>query len=136
VVEQFERLRGRERQRINYRHLIHSLIRKPGAFRRFVYQEALFPTVVFRKAYDALVEKSEKWADLEYLRILHLAATTLESQVEEALERLLAEDQVPEYEKVKALAAPGDTGSGPEVTIAEPDLRAYDELLALEEVPA
>ena len=61
---------------------------------------------------------------------------TRKSQVEEALERLLAEDQVPEYEKVKALAAPGDTGSGPEVTIAEPDLRAYDELLALEEVPA
>ncbi len=34
-----ERLRGRHRHRIDYRHVIWSLVRKPGAFARYVYRE-------------------------------------------------------------------------------------------------
>ena len=45
----------------------------------------MFPSLVFRRAYDALTERSEKWADLEYIRILHLAATTMQCEVEAAL---------------------------------------------------
>ena len=136
LVQSMERLRGETRQRIDYRHLIHSLIRKPGAFRRYVFREALFPTVVFRRAYDALVERSQKWADLEYVRILHLAATTLESKVEEVLTRILEEGEVPEYEAVKALAAPQEPAACPVVTVMEPDLSAYDRLLEPEAVSA
>ena len=49
-----ERLRGDKRHRIDYRHVIWSLVRKPGAFARYVYREELFPSVVFRRAYDAI----------------------------------------------------------------------------------
>jgi hypothetical protein len=130
VIERLERIRGRDKEKIDYRHLIGSLVRKPGAFRRFAYREALFPSLVFRKAYDVLVERSSRWADLEYLRILHLAATTLQCRVEQTLEQLLSEGQVPEYETVKSLATPLERIAWPEVRIAGPDLAAYDQLLS------
>jgi hypothetical protein len=90
----------------------------------------MFPSVVFRKTYDALVEKSSKWADLEYLRILHLAAMTLESRVEAALEKLLAEGKVPEYDAVRCLADPAEVIAWPQIEIQPPDLTAYDQLIA------
>jgi hypothetical protein len=79
-----ERLSGSGGRRIDYRHIIWSLVQKPWAFARYRYREELFPSLIFRKAYDALVEHcaSVNDADREYLRILHLAATTLESEVE------------------------------------------------------
>ena len=47
-----ERLLDRNGHYINYRHIIWSLVRKPGAFQRYKYREDLFPTPVFRLAYD------------------------------------------------------------------------------------
>ena len=66
---------------IDYRHVIGSLVRKPGAFARYRYREHMFPTETFRLAYDALREWKGERADVEYVRILHLAATTMESDV-------------------------------------------------------
>jgi hypothetical protein len=45
-----ERLRGRNLHRIDYRHVIWSLVRKPDGFTRHVYREELFPSLVFRFA--------------------------------------------------------------------------------------
>ena len=98
VIERLPRLHGHGAAHIDYRHIIHSLVRKPGAFARYAYQEALFPSLTFRRCYDALVEGSQSWADLEYVRILHLAATTLETQVEGVLAALLEAGEVPAYE--------------------------------------
>ena len=58
--------------------------------------------MVFRRAYDALCERSQKWADLEYIRILHLAATTMQCEVEAALVAMLEAGEVPESDAVKA----------------------------------
>jgi hypothetical protein len=66
-----ERLVGRDAHRIDYRHIIHALVRKPGAFRRYVFREALFPSLEFRRAYDALLAEGSDQADLDYVRILH-----------------------------------------------------------------
>jgi hypothetical protein len=86
-----ERLRGRNLHRIDYRHVIWSLIRKPGGFARYVYREEMFPSLVFRRAYDAIQSPHRGLkGDLEYLRILHLAASSLEADVETALALLLA----------------------------------------------
>jgi hypothetical protein len=41
-VEQMERLLGTRKHRIDYRHVIHALVRKPGAFVRYRYREDLF----------------------------------------------------------------------------------------------
>lgn len=47
-----ERLLGRNQHRIDYRHVIWSLVRKPGGFARYVYREEMFPSLVFRRAYE------------------------------------------------------------------------------------
>jgi hypothetical protein len=53
-IEVMPRLRGEGGHRIDYRHVIWSLVRKPGAFARYRYREELFPSETFRRAYDAL----------------------------------------------------------------------------------
>jgi transposase len=130
LVARPERVCGDGLEGIDYRHLVHSLVRKPGAFRRYVYRDALFPTLTFRRAYDVLAERSERWADLEYVRILHLAATTMECAVEAALSTLLDVGEVPEYEVVKARVQPAVPLSAPLVQVRLPDLTAYDALLS------
>ena len=52
VVERIPRLRGQRKHRINYRHVIDWLVRKPGAFENYRYREDLFPTSRFRMTYD------------------------------------------------------------------------------------
>ena len=58
LVERLPRLRGRNQHEINYRHVIDWLVRKPGAFAGYRYQDAMFPTSRFRRTYDALLERS------------------------------------------------------------------------------
>ena len=84
LVERMERVRGEREANVNYRHVIGSpgrgrgqaLVRKPGAFARYRFREQMFPTMTFRLAYDALKRWRGERADVEYVRILHLAATT------------------------------------------------------------
>jgi hypothetical protein len=54
LVQRMPRLPGAGKHAIHYRHIIDSLVRKPGAFANYVYHEDLFPTSHFRMAYDAL----------------------------------------------------------------------------------
>jgi hypothetical protein len=129
-VARMERLVGAERERIDYRQIIHSLVRKPGAFRRYVFREALYPTLTFRRAYDALVAADDARADLEYVRILHLAGSDGERTVEAALTALLGEQLLPRYEAVRERVRGARTGAGvPDVVIGAPDLARYDRLL-------
>ena len=128
LVETMPRLRGDQDVRIDYRHIIWSLVRKPGAFARYRYREELFPSLTFRRAYDRLRGWRGERADIEYVRILHLAAGTLEARVERALAELLAGGESFDYAAVKALAHP-EAAEVPTVSIPEPDLTAYDRLL-------
>ena len=88
-VEELPRLRGRSKHRVDYRHIIEWLVRKPGAFENYRYKEDLFPTSRFRMAYDALQQTVPSQAAKEYLKILRLAAEEGETQVDEALRELL-----------------------------------------------
>ena len=130
-----ERLLGRNKHRINYRHVIWSLVRKPGAFRRYRYREEMFPGMVFRRAYDAINKAMGHGykADLEYLRILHCAAAVSESDVEVALELILSEGHSPTYDKVQELVDPREPEL-PEMEPYTPDLGEYDELVTMSEV--
>lgn len=123
------RLPGRNGHRINYRHIIWALVRSPGAFARYRYRDDLFPTLAFRPTYDALcAAQAVRNAEVEYVRILHLAASTMETDVEQALERLLAAGTVPTAEQVRARVSP----EGPEVpalAAGAVDLAEYDGLL-------
>jgi hypothetical protein len=129
LVERMERARGSREAQIDYRHIIHSLVRKPGAFARYRFREQLFPTERFRLAYDALREWRGERADVEYVRILHLAATTMESEVDDALAMLLKEGKPFNYLTVRDLAAPAAPQVPQLATLGAPDLRIYDALL-------
>lgn len=124
------RLGGEGSHRIDYRHIIWSLVRKPAAFERYRYRQALFPTLVFRKAYDVLCERlTARSADLEYLRILHLAASTMESDVEMALSLLLDSGGLKSCEDVRELVSPVNTEI-PQMEPPDVDLDSYDALLS------
>jgi len=131
-AEQFacERVR-RGKKRIDYRHVIWSLVRKPGAFARYVYREEMFPTLTFRRAYDAIHKDLEGTkGDVEYLRILHHAAGTLETDVETALRLLLEAGKPIRAEDVKALVASGTTPKVPQLEEPSVALDVYDALLS------
>ena len=73
---------------IDFRHVIGHLLRKPGAFAGYRWREELFPSLIFRSAYDHL-ERNSSDADRRYLELLKLAADEGLSTVENALDQLL-----------------------------------------------
>jgi hypothetical protein len=131
-----ERLLGRNQCRIDYRHVIWSLVRKPGGFARYVYREEMFPQPVFRAAYDAIqAAQPGTKGDVTYLRILHLAASTLESDVATALAQLEAAGAPITVDAVKALMAPPSSSVAvPALAATAVDLAEYDALLDAQEV--
>ena len=128
-----ERLRGRGGRRVDYRHVIWSLVRKPGGFARYVYREEMFPSPVFRRAFDAIQERHPGTkGDLEYLRILYLAATTFEADVQTALELLIDADETITSHSVKAVIGNAELPDVPLLLPGKVDLGTYDQLLLAE----
>jgi len=129
-VEQLPRLRGRNQHRVNYRHVIDWLVRKPGAFTDYRYQAEMFPSSLFRVAYDRLKRQCEGSASKQYLKLLELAARESESLVEGAIGRLCELEQAMSFEAVEALVQSGQKLSVPTaVSVDAVDLSAYDGLL-------
>jgi len=136
-LETIPRLRGEAKHRIQYRHIIDWLVRKPGAFENYRYRDDLFPTSRFRMAYDALRAGRPARASRDYLRILHLAARESETLVDEALRGLFHEERPITAEAVEARLRDRQRLAAPTaVRIAPADLTAYDALLAGGEVAA
>ena len=73
---------GKGAHHVDYRYVVDTLLRKPGGFRDYRYRDDMFPSAVFRRAWEALDARlPPRRADLAYLRVLKLAATTLEVDV-------------------------------------------------------
>jgi hypothetical protein len=131
-LETMPRLRGEGQHRIQYRHIIDWLVRKPGAFDNYRYREELFPTHRFRMAYDWLKGRYLSRGAKEYLGILHLAARENEAAVDDALRRLIDQELPLSIEAVERLVG-GSERRIPlpaQVLIPEVDLAAYDALLS------
>jgi len=129
-VQTMERLRGDSKHRIDYRHVIDWLVRKPGAFARYVYREDLYPSVTYRRAYDALVAQQSVRADREYVRILKQAAQEGEERVAEGLSQLLSAGRPISEQAVRTLLGKDTPLSiAAEVQVPPVDLRSYDSLL-------
>ena len=123
------RLRGDRGAWVDFRHIITPLLRKPGAFIHYRHREALYPSAVFRAAYDRLVaDHGEGPGIIEYLHVLKLAAEETVGKVEPVLQGCLGrpgkwraiqvrEQLAPVVRKVIELAA------------LTPSLKAYDTLL-------
>jgi hypothetical protein len=135
VVERIPRLRGQGKHRINYRHVIDSLVRKPGAFENYKYREDMFPTSRFRMAYDALRQATPNGAAREYLQILELAARENESLVDDALRMLIEEDQPITFQAVRDWIGRRETARPvTEVEVELTNLSSFDALFQHKEV--
>lgn len=116
-------------QRIDFRHVIASLQRKPGAFAGYIYREELFPGPVYRQTYDRLHTAEPGRADVRYIAVLALAAERGVDRVGESLAALLREDLAPTAEALtRRLGQPLDQ-SAVNLVELEPHLGLYDELL-------
>ena len=134
-MAEMPRLRGRRKHRVDYRHIIDWLVRKPGAFENYRYRDELFPTSRFRMAFDVLVEQCGSRAHKEYLRILELAAKESEAGVDQALRTLLnrSDEEITAKRLDEMLHAEHDA-SVRDVEVAAVDLRVFDQLCASGEV--
>ena len=129
-VETLERLRGRRKHRVNYRHIIDWLVRKPGAFAGYRYRADLFPTSRFRMALDALQARDPQRGHKAYLQLLQLAATESETRVDEALRILIDEGRAIGFETVEAMVREaGALPKAAEMTLPALDLTRYDAML-------
>jgi hypothetical protein len=132
-VEELPRLRGRSKHRIDYRHIIDWLVRKPGAFENYRYRSDLFPTSWFRLAYDALREEhGPKRGAREYLALLLLAARRGESLVEGAIRFLLGSQQALNAQEAEDNAPTPITT----ITIDPVSLAVFDDLLTEKDTAA
>jgi hypothetical protein len=131
-LEEMPRLRGRQKHRVDYRHIIDWLLRKPGALENYRYRHELFPTSRFRLLFDWLQDHlSGREASRQYLQILELAAKGSEAKVDESLQALLAKAEgsgtMITVEAVQEAVAESRT-AGKEVEVAMVDLRLFDQL--------
>lgn len=137
IVDRLPRLRGADNHRINYRHIIDWLVRKPGAFANYRYRSELFPTSHFRIAYDLLREQNPVRADKEYLQILYYAARQSEDLVNRSLQKIISESSILTAESVIVLVNWFENSGMPHIVdtpVAEVNLICYDTLLDFKEV--
>jgi hypothetical protein len=131
LADTLPRLVGRDKHAVHYRHVIDSLLRKPGAFANYAYRDDLFPTTRFRLAYDRFgVQFDERRQAKEYLALLHHAARNSEAAVDDALRVLLLSDTALSSQAVIALAtASSELPAATDVVVEPPDLKEFDTLL-------
>jgi hypothetical protein len=135
-IDCLPRVPGANHYRINYRHVIDSLLRKPGGFRNYRHRDDLFPQEVFRQTWEALNQRlPPRKADMAYLRILKQAAAGLETDVAQALSMLLADQDQNHWDEKTILELTQATA----IPLAIPSLCAhpvnlflYDQLLPSE----
>ncbi|MCD4779764.1 MAG: IS21 family transposase [Candidatus Omnitrophica bacterium] len=128
-IDTLPRQRGEGKHKINYRHIIDSLIRKPGAFENYRYYDALFPTSRFRIAYDSLKKRyTQRSAVKKYLNILYMAAKESESLVDNTLRILIDKDMDICDEQLEILMQ-SEESVATDIDIPEVNLTDYDQLL-------
>ena len=136
-LERIPRLRGEGKHRIQYRHVIDWLVRKPAAFENYRYRADLFPSSRFRKVYDELKGHLVLTrAAAVYLAVLKLAADESEELVDRGLQLLFDRRQPISLDAVvQALTeVRGSPSPAQGVLIAPVDVSVYDGLLESAEV--
>jgi hypothetical protein len=127
-VAAYPRVPGRA-PRIDYRHIIASLVQKPGAFAHYLYREELFPRPVFRHAYDRLVAREERTASACYLRLLQLAAVHGEDRVADLVGALLRQGEPPLADVIEPQLREPGPALPCTLAVFTPELAVYDALL-------
>lgn len=130
-IQTMKRLVGKSAASINYRHVIDSLVRKPGAFADYRYREEMFPTSQFRFAYDMLRSAhADKVADKMYLQILQLAAHESQQAVDDALRIQVASNSKIDIEQLRqSITDASSVKAATDIDIEPPNLSDFDCLL-------
>ena len=116
---------------VDYRHVLHSLRRKPQALLNLVYRDRLFPRSGYRRAWEALVASLEPAAACRTMvGLLALAHERgCEGELAAAIEAALDQGCLPDLAELTRRFAPKQSTS-PTVTVQLPLIAAYDSLLA------
>jgi hypothetical protein len=122
---------GKHGHVIDYRHVIHSLRRKPMALLNLVYREQLFPRRVYSLAFDALLagigERPACRAMVGLLALAHERAC--EAELAAVLQATLDDGVLPDLKALIELFRP--KGMAPPVVIVTlPSLAIYDQIAA------
>ena len=133
VARRYFKRNGPPQRVVDYRHLIGALIKKPQAFRHSVFRDELFPSSVFRRAWERLDQRLDpRKACRVYVGLLHLAAMEgCEAVLADHLAAVLDAGATPDLEAARAAVAPPVLTTAPAVMIPAPNLAAYDELLRM-----
>lgn len=121
---------GRHDQVVNYRHVIHSLRKKPMALLNLVYRDKLFPRLEYRRAFDTLVEQlPNRQACKITVELLALAHDRgCERELAEQITRTLDAGDLPDIAALRTLFAP-DPAQLPTVHVQLASLNGYEALI-------
>ncbi|RWE68061.1 MAG: IS21 family transposase, partial [Mesorhizobium sp.] len=89
---------GKHDQVVNYRHVIHSLRRKPMALLNLVYRDQLFPREAYRRTFDMLMDRlPERQACRTIIELLAMAhERACESELADQLDAALQARRLPD----------------------------------------
>jgi len=120
---------GKHAHVVDYRHVIHSLRRKPMALLNLVYRDQLFPRPVFARTFDALLAaSSEKAACRAMVGILALAhERACEAELALTLQADLDRGVLPDLAALIERFRPRDAAV-PDVVVTLPSLALYDQI--------
>lgn len=114
---------------INYRHIIHSLKRKPMALMNLVYRDQLFPRLAYARTFDALVAaQPPRIACRTMVELLALAhERSCEDELADQLEADLEAGVLPDIKVLRTQFRP-ESQAVPTVVVTLVPLSVYDEL--------
>jgi len=121
---------GKHGHVVDYRHVIHSLRRKPMALLGMVYRDQLFPREAYRRTFERLIERLPAPAACRTMvALLALAHERgCEAELADLLAVALAGDDLPDVVALQARFAP-DPEALPTVVVELVPLSTYDDLL-------
>ena len=121
---------GKHDQVVNYRHVIHSLRRKPMALLNLVYRDQLFPRQAYRQTFEALLERlSERQACRIMVELLAIAhERNCEAELAGELAAGLQAGQLPDMAALRTRFAP-DPAQLPDVVVHLAPLDVYEALI-------
>jgi hypothetical protein len=121
---------GKHDQIVDYRHVIHSLRRKPMALLNLVYRDRLFPREAYRRTFDMLIERlPERQACRTMVDLLAMAHERgCERELADQLAACLEAGRLPDMAALRERFAP-DPSRLPDVVVRLAPLDAYEALL-------
>lgn len=122
--------RQRHPKRIDWRHMLPSLKRKPGAFARWTLRDAMFPSSEYALTWEFLsAQLPERQACRMMVDLLDLANQfNVVAELAQELDELLERRALPDIDALRSRLAPRQA-SVPEVHVVLPSTADYDELL-------